>query len=111
MLNTILSDDALVAAFDDPAVMAAVNEVSKDPTAFQKHAGNPKASRACQHALSSSPVPPRGLQLLVLSSSLSLIKRLQRTGFCVLSEQLSICDLSCWPSEMQWTWNATESQG
>jgi hypothetical protein len=37
------------AGYDDPEVMAAVNEVARDPAAFKKHANNPKVRPMHSH--------------------------------------------------------------
>lgn len=42
MINTLTQNPELLSGFDDPEVMAAVNEVAQNPQAMKKYAGNPK---------------------------------------------------------------------
>lgn len=44
-LASVMQDPVLLAGFDDPEVMAAVNEIAKDPGAMRKYAGNPKVRK------------------------------------------------------------------
>ena len=44
MLEGIMGNSALMKGFDDPEVMAAVDDVAKHPENLQKYRGNPKAS-------------------------------------------------------------------
>ena len=43
MLEGIMGNPALMKGFDDPEVMAAVDDVAKHPENLQKYRGNPKA--------------------------------------------------------------------
>jgi len=45
MMGKVLGDPALLAGFDDPEVMRAVEEVSKNPAAMVKHQSNPKVAK------------------------------------------------------------------
>ena len=42
MMRGITADEDLLAGFEDPEVMKAVDEIAKDPTAMRKHQNNPK---------------------------------------------------------------------
>jgi len=42
MISKVAQDPALLAGFDDPEVMAAVNEIAKDPAALKKYQNNAK---------------------------------------------------------------------
>jgi hypothetical protein len=43
-LKQILDDSELLEGFDDPAVMAAVQEIAQHPEALSKHAGDAKVN-------------------------------------------------------------------
>lgn len=43
-LEQVSSNPALLAAFDDPQIMAAVAEIARDPCAFSKHKSNQKVN-------------------------------------------------------------------
>jgi hypothetical protein len=47
-----MGNSALLEGFDDPAVMAAVQEIAQRPETLPKHAGNEKVS-----TMHSSPMP------------------------------------------------------
>lgn len=47
-LGQVMQDPTLMAGFDDPEVMAAVDEIAKDPSKMAKHANNPKVMRFYQ---------------------------------------------------------------
>eukprot|EP00192_Tetraselmis_astigmatica_P019436 CAMPEP_0117651850 /NCGR_PEP_ID=MMETSP0804-20121206/2312_1 /TAXON_ID=1074897 /ORGANISM="Tetraselmis astigmatica, Strain CCMP880" /LENGTH=210 /DNA_ID=CAMNT_0005457855 /DNA_START=163 /DNA_END=795 /DNA_ORIENTATION=+ len=44
-MKDVMANPDLLAGFDDPEVMAAVNEVAKDPSAMKKHTANPKVRK------------------------------------------------------------------
>ena len=45
MMGKVLGDPNLLSGFDDPEVMRAVEEISKDPSAMARHQNNPKVAK------------------------------------------------------------------
>ena len=43
-MQQVLANPALLAGFDDPDVMRAVNDIAKNPANLQKYQANPKVS-------------------------------------------------------------------
>ena len=47
-MSSVMTDPRAMAGFEDPEVMAAVNEISKDPTAMKKYKDNKKVAEFYQ---------------------------------------------------------------
>ena len=48
MISKVMGDPSLLEGFDDPEVMKAVEEISKDPSAMMKYQNNPKVIKFYQ---------------------------------------------------------------